>query len=431
MFLLQMASLYIFFQRYWDKALRKNVASLVRKIEIINGKYDDCVKNSCDKGVFIDNVNYSDDFKIKLLSENYPNQKNVFNLADHGLTFLFNPVKQFEIDLHKSISDQINFSRTSSSNLTINISKPDGVLGYEIGKNSILIPKVSLMIFWNAVSFLIIISITFIFIKNQVKSIKLLKDFVNDFSYLEKDNINFKPTGAKEIREVGWAFLNVVEKMKNLVNARTTMLAQISHDLKTPLTRIKLQAEFINDVEIAAFLKQDLEEMEKMINEYLLFARGKIEGNYSPVDIRQFFYNIIDDYKRSNYGNIFVNFDLNGWKTKVYLKVDSFKRCINNLINNSLRYRREEIIINIKLTNYSLTVSIEDDGKGIGKDLLKKIKRPFYRTNDNGDDGNFGLGLSVVQHVVDMHRGKLYFDASKTLGGLNVTMVIPLVKRPK
>jgi two-component system osmolarity sensor histidine kinase EnvZ len=309
------------------------------------------------------------------------------------------------------------------------VPKSEGVLEYRINKSSILIPRVNLLIFWNAISFLVIAAIAFVFVKNQIRSIELLKSFANDFSYLEKDNSSFKPTGAKEIREVGWAFLNVVRKMRNLMNARTTMLAQISHDLRTPLTRIKLQIEFINDEDIVIPLRQDLEEMERMINEYLLFSRGIVEGNYNLTDIRQFFSGIVDDYRRSDYRNIFINFDLRGGD-KVFLKVDSFRRCINNILNNSIRYRRKVIDISVKTNDSSLVVVVDDDGSGLEKDALKKIRKPFYSTEGDGD-GNFGLGLSVVQHVVDMHRGKVYFGRAKTLGGMSVSMTIPLLKKPE
>ncbi|MDR2077721.1 MAG: hypothetical protein LBP39_02005 [Rickettsiales bacterium] len=424
MFLLQVASIYIFFRRYGVRNMKKNIDALVKKIETINIKYDYCVRHFCDQKLFFDSVNLSSDFRVELLNGRQSTES-IFDSREP--IFLSSPIKQFRTNLRKLISDRMDVTGIGDDTFRVRIIKPTGTLEYEINKNIIFIPKMNLMIFWNSISFIVIAGITFIFIKKQVKSIELLKNFANDFSYLEKDNIDFKPTGAKEVREVGLAFLNVVRKMKSLINARTTMLAQISHDLRTPLTRIKLQAEFIGDEEISTPLKQDLEEMEKMIGEYLLFARGEIEGNYCLTDLRQFFNNIIDDYRRSNYENIFINFDLNNGG-KAYLKIDSFKRCMNNIINNSLRHRRKKININVKTTSAELIIETEDDGKGLAKDLAKKIKRPFYRAKDS-DENNFGLGLSVVQHVVEMHQGKVYFEKSKTLGGLAVNINIPLVRK--
>ncbi|MDR1494441.1 MAG: HAMP domain-containing histidine kinase [Rickettsiales bacterium] len=429
MFSLQIASLYIFFQRYWNSSSRKNLATLAKKIGVIDRKYNYCLAGFCNRETLLENINFSDDFRVRLLDkDSYSN--GTVSLKSYGVKLLFLPsqLKRFESGLHRLVPDQVSFLRMDSDALVIDILKPNSVLEYRVSKNNIFIPRVNLLIFWNAISFLAIAAIAFIFVKNQVRSIKLLKDFANDFSYLEKENINFKPTGAREIREVGWAFLNVVRKMRNLMNARTTMLAQISHDLRTPLTRMKLQLEFMNDEEIAVPLRQDLEEMEKMINEYLLFAQGIVEGSHSLVDIRQFFSSIVDDYRRSNYKNIFLKFDMGG-VDKVFLKIDSFRRSVNNIVNNSLKYRQKKIEISVRTNDSSLIIMIDDDGRGLEKDLLRKVRRPFYSTGKDSDGNNFGLGLSVVQHVVDMHRGKVYFGKSRTLGGLSVTMTIPILKK--
>ncbi|MDR2777541.1 MAG: hypothetical protein LBB24_02105, partial [Rickettsiales bacterium] len=290
MFLLQISSLYIFFQRYWNRSMRKNLTVLMREIRIIDGKYDSCLPPQCDRQTLLRNVNFSENFKVTLVNREYPDVRNMAMDLNNIRAMLFlGPLRRFGDDLRKLISNRVGLLERDPGTFTVSIPKPEGTLEYRISKNSILVPRVNLLVFWNVVSFLIIATIAFFFVKNQVRSIELLKNFANDFSYLEKDNGSFKPTGAREIREVGWAFLNVVRKMGNLMNARTTMLAQISHDLRTPLTRIKLQIEFINDDEIVVPLRQDLEEMERMINEYLLFSRGIVEGDYSLTDIRQFF----------------------------------------------------------------------------------------------------------------------------------------------
>ncbi|MDR3079130.1 MAG: hypothetical protein LBU15_03760 [Rickettsiales bacterium] len=422
MFLLQIASLYIFFQRYWNRSARKNLAELAKKIKTLDNKYDACLANSCDRRVLLENINFSRDLRVRLLDRKHYGET-VTSRSDFP-----GQLRQFGSDLRRLVSDPLGFLGADADLFAVGILKPDALVEYEVARSSIFVPKVHLLVFWNVISFLAIAAIAFVFVKNQVRSIGLLKDFVNDFSYLEKDNSNFKPTGAREIREVGWAFLNVVRKMRNLMNARTTMLAQISHDLRTPLTRMKLQLEFINDESVALPLGQDLEEMEKMIEEYLLFARGIVEGNYSLVDIRQFFNGIVDDYRRSSYGDIFLNFDLTD-ADRVFLKADSFRRCINNLINNSLRYRRRRIDVSVRTNSSNLTIAIEDDGRGLEKDLLGRVRKPFQGKGNYQEGGNFGLGLSVVQHVVDMHRGRVYFSKSRTLGGLAVNITIPILRK--
>ncbi|MDR1426110.1 MAG: hypothetical protein LBI70_03940 [Rickettsiales bacterium] len=428
MFLLQITSFYIFFHRYWSRTVKRSLAILVEEIRTINRKYDSCRMPHCDRSVLLENVNFSENFRIGFREKKYFEDKNRAAMGSSiERKFFLNPLGRFASDLHRTISDQVDFFRVDRRAFAVAINKPDGALIYWIDKKTIFIPRVNLLIFWNAISFLAIATVAFIFVKNQMRSIELLKNFANDFSYLEKDNVNFKPTGAKEIREVGWAFLNVVGKMKNLMNTRTTMLAQISHDLRTPLTRMKLQAEFIDDEEIAKSLGQDLGEMERMIDEYILFARGVMKDSYSLTDIRQFFSGIIDDYGRGGYRDIHINFDLRGG-VEIFLKIDSFRRCINNILNNSLRYRRKIVDISVRTNDYNLAVVVDDDGNGLEKDMLKKIRRPFYSTMTD-KDGNFGLGLTIVQHIVDMHRGKVYFGRSKSLGGLSVSMIIPMLRK--
>ena len=206
------------------------------------------------------------------------------------------------------------------------------------------------------------------------------------------------------------------------------MLAQISHDLRTPLTRMKLQVEFIEDEETANFFKQDLEEMEKMINEYFLFAKGEMENDFKQVNIQNFFDEIINDYKRSGYIiNINYNLKIKG----TYLKIDSFKRCINNLINNALKYYKKNITSKVKTTKNTMIINIEDDGCGIPEEFINKVKVPFFKINKNEKSKNVGLGLSIVQNVINMHKGKIIFKESKDFGGLNVELNIPIIKNKR
>ena len=146
--------------------------------------------------------------------------------------------------------------------------------------------------------------------------------------------------------------------------------------------------------------------------------------SFKKVDIKLFFDSIISDYKRSNY-SISINYNLK--KKYVYIKEDSFKRCINNLINNSLRYYKKNINITVKTNSNNMIINVEDDGCGISKEFLNKVKIPFYKLNKESSK-NMGLGLSIVQNIVNIHRGKMFFKNS-SLGGLNVELIIPIKER--
>ena len=422
MFLLQLSSFYIFFQRYWDRMSRSNIDNLVKEIIDIKEKYRKCLPPKCSRHKLLLNINLSKRMEVNIFnSDNL--EENLLNLKNYKKYVIFRPTAYLKSKLKEQNLSVTNFIN-ESGNYKIFLKEGEDILEFNIEKNYIIVSRISLMIFWNALAFVLIGIIAYFFVKNQVKSIETLKNFANDFSYLEKDNTNFKPTGADEIREVGFAFLNLVRKMKSLIVSRTTMLAQISHDLRTPVTRMKLQTEFVDDKEIADFFKQDLDEMEKMINEYLSFTKGEIVNSYELINVTEFFDGIVFEYKRSGYKNINISYDIDCYY--IYVRSDLFKRCINNLINNSLRYRVSRIHINVKTTQTQLTVEVEDDGAGLTTDLLKKVKKPYYSTDNNSKKGNIGLGLSIVQHVVDMHNGKVYFTKSKKFGGLCVVLIIPI-----
>lgn len=422
MFLLQLSSFYIFFQRYWDRMSRSNIDNLVKEIIDIKEKYRKCLPPKCSRHKLLLNINLSKRMEVNIFnSDNL--EENLLNLKNYKKYVIFRPTAYLKSKLKEQNLSVTNFIN-ESGNYKIFLKEGEDILEFNIEKNYIIVSRISLMIFWNALAFVLIGIIAYFFVKNQVKSIETLKNFANDFSYLEKDNTNFKPTGADEIREVGFAFLNLVRKMKSLIVSRTTMLAQISHDLRTPVTRMKLQTEFVDDKEIADFFKQDLDEMEKMINEYLSFTKGEIVNSYELINVTEFFDGIVFEYKRSGYKNINISYDIDC--DYIYVRSDLFKRCINNLINNSLRYRVSRIHINVKTTQTQLTVEVEDDGAGLTTDLLKKVKKPYYSTDNNSKKGNIGLGLSIVQHVVDMHNGKVYFTKSKKFGGLCVVLIIPI-----
>jgi two-component system osmolarity sensor histidine kinase EnvZ len=419
MFITQTISLYVFFHRYFNRTAKQNIEILITEISILNNEYDKKINENYDSHYIVDNLNIFTDIKITFAKRDFVKNKDFVN---HNFIFK-NSIKQLQNKLNTLNVGGINIYKNANM-FDIELEKNNGVLIFTVHKSRIFVQRFDLIIFWNIFPFFVTGYITLLFIKNQIRSINKLKNFANEFSYLEKDNNSFKPTGAKEIREMGIAFMNMTRKIKKILNTRTTMLAQISHDMRTPLTRMKLQTEFIEDEDISKFFKQDLEEMEKMINEYLLFTKGESENNYNKVEIKTFFNNILLDYKRSNYNNIKIIYDL--LEKNMYIKVDSFKRCINNLINNSLKYCRKDIEITVKTTSTMLGVIIEDDGVGVPEGFFDKIKLAFYRQEGSEGDG-FGLGLFIVKNIVNMHDGKIYFSKSDRFGGLSVKLDIPIV----
>lgn len=424
MFLMQSISMYIFFHRYWNKTSLQNIEIFSKEVYMLNNMFNRHVNAGEDSDLTAEDLNIFTNIRINFIKDTKIEKPTItYNKIKHFL----NPIKHLENELYLLNIGKIALYKISDSYYNIEIEKENGVLLFIFNKNRIFIQRIDLIIFWNILNFIIMGTIALLYIKNQVKSIIRLGVFANEFSYLEKENSNFKPSGAKEIRESGIAVLNMVRKMKNLLNTRTTMLAQISHDLRTPLTRMKLQTEFLEDETIADFFKKDLDEMEKLIDEYLLFAKGENENDFKKVNIKIFFDDILADYERSGYKNITINYSIR--VENIFLKQDSFKRCINNLINNALKYARGKIELFVKTTNNSLLITVDDDGNGIAKDMFEKMQLIFYKCSSAKTNG-VGLGLFIVKNIVNMHRGKIYFGKSK-LGGLQVKIKIPIINNKR
>jgi two-component system osmolarity sensor histidine kinase EnvZ len=402
---------------------KKNIEFLTTEIFILDKQFDSQIKRGTQIEDVINNINGYTKLNVSFVEGGAINSKYLVNVK--GSIFFMNQARELDNYLRKSILEAMSFYK-NNKNFTLEIEKNNGILKFEIETSRLYIARIDLIIFWNVFAYLLVSAVAIIFAKNQIKSIDSLKNFINDFSFLEKENNDFKPTGAKEIREMGRAFLNIINKMKYLLNSRTVMLAQISHDLRTPLTRMKLQTEFIGDKAMADFFKKDLGEMEGLINEYILFAKGESDGEYTEINTKNFFDNIIDDYKRSNYNNISISYSLNTKTCRV--RENAFKRAINNLINNSLKYSEKKIILSVKTIRQRLLVTIEDDGNGISEKDLKKIKKPFFTSEERIKQGvsGSGLGLSIAQQVVSAHRGDIKFLKSDKLGGLMVILTIPI-----
>ena len=425
-FVAQMSSIYIFYQRYWNKLSNSNASLIMQEIDSLNKYYNRKINTLSVKEI-LQEMNLSSSFEITFQNNNVIDsteaiKKNIF----HKRNFFLFTIQNLLNIASNIFKEKTSLNQDKNGNFIFNIEKETGILSFHINKKRIFISNIRLIVFWNIFAFLFISFIVILFVKNQVKSIVKLKNFINDFSYLEKDTIDFKPTGAKEIREIGIAFINMIKKIKSFFNTKTIMLAQISHDLRTPITRMKLQTEFIDNEDIKVFFKKNLSEMEKMVNEYILFAKGEMTTEFQKVNIKTFLTNIVNDYINSGYENIYLNFSL---KTEeCLLKTESFKRAVNNLINNALKYRNKGIYISAESNSKNLYITVEDDGKEeIDKKIfLKNNKKPFMLLNNSDKKSSSGLGLSIVQQIVSSHRGRIDFEKSKKFGGLLVKITVPV-----
>jgi len=297
------------------------------------------------------------------------------------------------------------------------------LLQIKLPYKSLLNPTTYIFVLWIIFLTILLLSVSLIFSKNQIKSIIELTNAAE--SYGRGDEISFyKPSGAKEIRRAGLAFLKMKDRIERQTAKRTQMLAMISHDLKTPLTRMKLQVELMNESEEKEELQYDLESMQHMVSSYLDFARGEGGEKFKELDLNTWLTEHVFN-KWSDH-----NIQTNTSKTPVHIQVKphSFERAIVNLVSNALKYSTK-VKISVYSQDNNAFITIEDNGSGIKKKDRKLVFKPFYRADKSRSLDNFasvGLGLAITKEIINGHYGTITLDDSKELKGLLVKIQLPV-----
>ncbi len=297
---------------------------------------------------------------------------------------------------------------------------------YEEGYFKFLIPKdrvtsssARIFALWITVPAIIMIIISLIFLKNQTRPITNLARAAERFGKGEEIE-EFKPSGALEIRQAGHEFDKMRKRIERHINQRTEMLSGISHDLRTPLTRMKLQLALIKDEDTVKKLAEDINEMEKMLNEYLQFTSSSYSEKDQMFNLSELITKIIDKYNNKNISyNLIPRIYING-------KSNLIERCLNNLIDNALKYA-EKVEISLNKKNTNLFIIIDDNGPGISKNEYDNVFKPFYKIDKSRADSksSVGLGLSIASDIVKSHGGNIMLEKSK-MNGLRVKIFLPI-----
>jgi two-component system, OmpR family, osmolarity sensor histidine kinase EnvZ len=297
---------------------------------------------------------------------------------------------------------------------------------YQNGYFKILVPKdrvtsssARIFAMWITVPAIIMVFISLIFLKNQTRPITNLAKAAEKFGKGEEID-EFKPSGAAEIRQAGYEFDKMRKRIVRHLNQRSEMLSGISHDLRTPLTRMKLQIAFIKDKDLEKKLAEDINEMEKMLNEYLQFTSSSYSEKDEKFNLSELINNIVKKYNNKNISTeISKEIYINGRKNLI-------QRCINNLIDNGIKYG-DKVNINLTESNNSLFIKIEDNGPGIPEKEYDNVFKPFYKINKGRADSksSVGLGLSIASDIIRSHGGNIKLEKS-SLNGLGVKIFLPI-----
>ena len=310
--------------------------------------------------------------------------------------------------------DTLSYKET----VDLKIKYQDGILQFLIPKDRITNSSARLFGLWITLPAFLLIFIAIIFLKNQTRPIISLAKASERFGRGE-DVEEFRPSGALEIRQAGYEFDKMRKRITRHLNQRSEMLSGISHDLRTPLTRIKLQLAFINNKEISKKLSNDVTEMEKMLNEYLQFASSGSAEKTETFDLSDLLESTVIKYERKE-----ITTDI---PERVFLdgRKNLIERCFNNLIDNSIKYSTN-ILISLKKSANSIIIIIDDDGPGIPENERENVLKPFYKIDKSRSDSksSVGLGLSIASDIIRSHGGNISLERSPT-NGLRVTIFLP------
>ena len=303
--------------------------------------------------------------------------------------------------------------------IDLRIKYKDGYFKFLIPKDRVTSSSARIFALWITVPAIIMVMISLIFLKNQTRPITNLARAAERFGKGE-DIGKYKPSGALEIRQAGKEFDKMRKRIERHLNQRTEMLSGISHDLRTPLTRMKLQLAFIEDKNSVKKLSEDINQMEKMLNEYLQFTSSSYAEKDEMFNLTELIDDVIKKYNNENISkNLLPRIYVNGRKNLI-------SRCLNNLIDNSLKYASKvELSLNKKNTN--IFIIIDDDGPGIAKSEFDNVFKPFYKINKGRADSksSVGLGLSIASDIIKSHGGNIKLEKSK-MDGLRVKIFLPV-----
>ena len=345
-----------------------------------------------------------------------PNQKLINNLPK--------PINLVENTLSKELSKTItgNFwvdAHTYEKRVIVQIEKKEGIYEFTIPRRNVYATNSHIFLVWMVISSLLLVSVAVIFMRQQIKPIEKLSKAAQQFG-LGKKMENFKPSGATEVRRAAEAYLKMQERIERFIEQRTLMLAGVSHDLRTPLTRLKLQLEMLSDDKTNIELLSDVNEMQKMLENYLDFAEDVTREKAIKTDLKQMIKEIINS---ESIENKVIEFNVKNDKPIFFeCRAIAMKRCITNLLNNACSYG-DNIRVALKKKKDVIDISIEDNGPGIDKTDYNKAIKPFIRLDSSRNQNipGSGLGLSISQDITSNHGGKLIMSRSN-LGGLKVQL---------
>lgn len=411
---LQALLTYIFYERHWDAVTRRLGLGLAGEIAVVIATRE----SNSDPTVLSDLV-YRMDESLEIAISFEPGADFPANIPPPRRYSILDRMLIQALGERVSQPYMIDTQRNDRT-VVIYVKLPDELMTVTAPENRIFSTSTYAFMAWMTAASIVLLGIAVLFLRNQIKPIRRLAEAADAFGK-GREIADFRPAGAEEVRAAARAFLAMRDRIRRHIRERTDMLAGVSHDLRTPLTRMKLQLSLMpSDPEVDE-LKRDIDEMEKMVGAYLAFARGQSEQPAEPTDLGNLINELADDVRRRGRE---LRIELDGSLT-LPLRRLSFKRALSNLVENALRFGRNVQLSVTRMAN-RVEIRIEDDGPGLPEKERHKVFRPFYRLDQaRHGSGNVGLGLTIARDAVLAHGGEIALGQS-SMGGLMVTIRLPV-----
>lgn len=414
--LLQILLSYFFFERHWQDVGRRLVISVAGEIAHISHQINQVHSNQ----LKIDMVEITGNNHFGAKFNYTAGQKLPNNLLPHSQE------TRLDIALSKSLKERIKYPHTFqikyiSREVEIFVELPRGILSTTIPIKRIYSSTFYVFIAWMITSSIILLLIAVYFLRKQISPLKTLSKAADAFGKGD-EFFPIKERGSTEVRNLTRAFLDMRERIRLYIEQRTEMLTGISHDLRTPLTRMKLQIAMLNQKDAKDGLTEDVVQMEDMIEAYLSFIKEKEEEGIKKIDISKLIGDIILDAKRN--GDIIRPNDIE--LVEAEIRVGAVRRAITNLTSNACR-EGKNTEISLKRSSKHALIIIDDDGPGINQKDYDNVFKPFYRIEGSRNllTGGLGLGMTIARDIARSNGGDIKLDESP-LGGLRVVLSIPI-----
>ena len=406
--ILQITISIVFFDSLWIKTNKGMTRALVGEIKTFIDVYDaEQYNKDLLTNLFKEHLNFNVTYKKSKL------------ITGQDFERWFSPIDRSLRRELKSKNLKYWFDTTTYKDLIdLRIAYLDGYFQFYIPKVRVASSSARMFALWITLPAFLLISIAIIFLKNQTRPITNLAKASARFG--RGENVDeFRPSGALEIRQAGYEFERMRKRIIRHLNQRSEMLSGISHDLRTPLTRIKLQITFIKDQNITKKLSGDVQEMEKMLNEYLQFANSRSVEKTETINITELVEETLKKYDNQNItAELSEGIYMDGRKNLI-------QRCLNNLIDNAIKYATK-LHVQLNKSENNIIIMLDDDGPGIPEDEYNNVFKPFYKINKSRGDSksSVGLGLSIASDVIRSHGGNIKLEKSPEKG-LRIKIFFP------